>query len=156
MGLGDKAAAFKLIDDDDVIPSRKMPWGAFPLRSWPECRRAREPDRAIAALQKLLSIPCDGALAQNVPLTPALLGSSCSIRFGTIRASKARIGRGEIIMASEVKKRSPRIGASRCYPLHPLLLCHSRVSFLTIAPARRAQKGNLDEKGLKLPRWAAL
>jgi serine/threonine-protein kinase len=32
-----------------------------------------EPDRAIAALEKLLSIPYDGALAQNVPLTPALL-----------------------------------------------------------------------------------
>jgi hypothetical protein len=29
-----------------------------------------EPDRAIAALQKLLSIPYQG---QNVPLTPALL-----------------------------------------------------------------------------------
>jgi hypothetical protein len=26
-----------------------------------------------AALEKLLSIPYDGALAQNVPLTPALL-----------------------------------------------------------------------------------
>jgi hypothetical protein len=35
--------------------------------------RMREPDRAIAALQKLLSIPCQGALASNVPLTPALL-----------------------------------------------------------------------------------
>jgi serine/threonine-protein kinase len=32
-----------------------------------------EPDRAIAALQKLLSIPYEGALAPNVPLTPALL-----------------------------------------------------------------------------------
>jgi hypothetical protein len=32
-----------------------------------------EPDRAIAALQKLLSIPYDGALASGVPLTPALL-----------------------------------------------------------------------------------
>ena len=32
-----------------------------------------EPDRAIAALQKLLSIPCQGALAANVPLTPVLL-----------------------------------------------------------------------------------
>ena len=31
-----------------------------------------EPDRAIAALQKLLSIPDDGA-AQPCPLTPALL-----------------------------------------------------------------------------------
>jgi hypothetical protein len=35
--------------------------------------RMEEPDRAIAALEKLLSIPYDGALAQNVPLTPALL-----------------------------------------------------------------------------------
>ena len=33
-----------------------------------------EPDRAIAALQKLLSIPYTGALAAgNLPLTPALL-----------------------------------------------------------------------------------
>jgi hypothetical protein len=32
-----------------------------------------EPDRAIAALQKLLSIPYEGAFAANVPLTPALL-----------------------------------------------------------------------------------
>ena len=32
-----------------------------------------EPDRAIAALQQLLSIPFEGALASNVPLTPALL-----------------------------------------------------------------------------------
>ena len=32
-----------------------------------------EPDRAIVTLQKLLSIPYTGALASNVPLTPALL-----------------------------------------------------------------------------------
>ena len=32
-----------------------------------------EPDRAIGALQKLLSIPYAGALAETVPLTPALL-----------------------------------------------------------------------------------
>jgi len=32
-----------------------------------------EPGRAIAALQKLLSIPCAGPLPENVPLTPALL-----------------------------------------------------------------------------------
>ncbi len=31
------------------------------------------PDRAIAALEKLLSIPYEGPLAENVPLTPALL-----------------------------------------------------------------------------------
>jgi hypothetical protein len=32
-----------------------------------------EPDRAIAALQKLLSIPYVSTFAANVPLTPALL-----------------------------------------------------------------------------------
>jgi hypothetical protein len=32
-----------------------------------------EPDSAIAALEKLLSIPGSGMLAENVPLTPALL-----------------------------------------------------------------------------------
>jgi serine/threonine-protein kinase len=32
-----------------------------------------EHDRAIAALQKLLSIPYAGPLPENVPLTPALL-----------------------------------------------------------------------------------
>jgi hypothetical protein len=34
--------------------------------------RLGEPDRAIAALQKLLSIPYSGVIG-NVPLTPALL-----------------------------------------------------------------------------------
>ena len=32
-----------------------------------------EPDRAIAAIQKLLSMPSTGPLASNAPLTPALL-----------------------------------------------------------------------------------
>jgi hypothetical protein len=32
-----------------------------------------EPDRAVAALEKLLSIPGHGALAENITLTPALL-----------------------------------------------------------------------------------
>jgi serine/threonine-protein kinase len=32
-----------------------------------------EPDRAIAVLQRVLSIPYSGLLAENVPLTPALL-----------------------------------------------------------------------------------
>ena len=35
--------------------------------------RMGEPDRAIAALQKLLSIPYVGALGAGMPLTPALL-----------------------------------------------------------------------------------
>jgi len=32
-----------------------------------------EPDRAITALEKLLSIPYNGPFESNVPLTPALL-----------------------------------------------------------------------------------
>jgi hypothetical protein len=35
--------------------------------------RLGEPDRAIAALKKLVSIPYQGPLATGVPLTPALL-----------------------------------------------------------------------------------
>jgi len=32
-----------------------------------------EPDRAVVALQKLLSIPYGGVLAEGIPLTPAFL-----------------------------------------------------------------------------------
>ena len=32
-----------------------------------------EPDRAITSVQKLLSIPSEGPLAANEPLTPAVL-----------------------------------------------------------------------------------
>jgi hypothetical protein len=35
--------------------------------------RLGEPDRAIAALEKILSIPCNGGLATGMPLTPVLL-----------------------------------------------------------------------------------
>ena len=76
MGLGDKAAAFKLIERAiAVIPIEKdAVAGPIPIEFLARVSaRAEEPDRAIAALNKLLSIPYDGALAQNVPLTPALL-----------------------------------------------------------------------------------
>jgi TolB-like protein/class 3 adenylate cyclase/Tfp pilus assembly protein PilF len=76
MGLGDKAAAFKLIDQAmAVIPMEKdAVAGPIPIEILARVSaRMGEPDRAIAALQRLLSIPYDGALAQNVPLTPALL-----------------------------------------------------------------------------------
>jgi TolB-like protein/class 3 adenylate cyclase/Tfp pilus assembly protein PilF len=76
MGLGDKAAAFKLIERAmAAIPIEKdAVWGPIPIEILARVSaRMGEPDRAIAALQKLLSIPYDGALAQNVPLTPALL-----------------------------------------------------------------------------------
>jgi TolB-like protein/class 3 adenylate cyclase/Tfp pilus assembly protein PilF len=76
MGLGDKAAAFKLIERAmAVIPIEKdAVAGPIPIEILARvAAKMGEPDRAIAALQKLLSIPYDGALAQNVPLTPALL-----------------------------------------------------------------------------------
>jgi TolB-like protein/class 3 adenylate cyclase/Tfp pilus assembly protein PilF len=76
VGLGDKAAAFALseramaanpIEKDAVT-------GAVPVEILARvASRMGEPDRAIAALHKLLLIPYAGALAGNVPLTPALL-----------------------------------------------------------------------------------
>jgi serine/threonine-protein kinase len=76
MGLGDKAAAFKLIERAMAVISieKDAVWGPIPIEILARVSaRMGEPDRAIAALEKLLSISYDGALAQNVPLTPALL-----------------------------------------------------------------------------------
>jgi TolB-like protein/class 3 adenylate cyclase len=76
MGLGDKAVALTLAERAiAVIPIEKDPFDS------PEtieilarvAAQMGEPDRAIAALQKLLSIPYDGALPSGMPLTPALL-----------------------------------------------------------------------------------
>ncbi len=75
-GLGDKAAAFALaeramallpIDKDTLSGPRSVETLAR------VAAQMGEPDRAIVALQKLLSIPYQGALAEGVPLTPALL-----------------------------------------------------------------------------------
>ncbi|PYJ36484.1 MAG: hypothetical protein DME81_10195 [Verrucomicrobia bacterium] len=77
MGLGDKAAALALseramaanpIEKDAVT-------GPAPIEILARvAAQTGELDRAITALQKLLSIPYAGPLAtQNVPLTPALL-----------------------------------------------------------------------------------
>src|SRR4029077_1841288 len=76
MGLGDKAAAFKLIERAmAVVPLEKDALvGPAPIEILARVSaQMGEPDRAIAALQKLLSLPYAGPLAQNVPLTPALL-----------------------------------------------------------------------------------
>jgi len=76
MGLGDKAAAFKCIEQAmAAIPIEKdAVAGPIPIEILARvAAQMGEPDRGIAALQKLLAIPYDGALAQNVPLTPALL-----------------------------------------------------------------------------------
>jgi tetratricopeptide (TPR) repeat protein len=75
-GLGDKAAAFKLIEREmAVVPLEKDAMdGPLPIEILARvAARMGEPGRAIAALQKLLPIPYEGTLASNVPLTPALL-----------------------------------------------------------------------------------
>ena len=76
MGLGDKAAALALTDRAMAAnPIEKdASTGPRPIEIFARVTAGvGEPDRAIAALQKLLSMPGAGALAENVPLTPALL-----------------------------------------------------------------------------------
>src|SRR5437899_1035410 len=76
MGLGDKAAALALSDQAmRVLPLEKDAVdGPAPIEIFARvAAQVGEPDRAIAALEKLLSIPSEGALASRVPLTPALL-----------------------------------------------------------------------------------
>ena len=76
MGLGDKAAAFALSEQAmTVLPLEKdVVDGPAPIEVLARvAAQLGEPDRAIAALQKLLSIPSEGALAWRGPLTPALL-----------------------------------------------------------------------------------
>ena len=75
-GLGDKAAALALTDRAiAAVPTEKDALaGTRPVEILARVAAGMgEPDRAIAALQKLFSIPGDGALAENLPLTPALL-----------------------------------------------------------------------------------
>jgi eukaryotic-like serine/threonine-protein kinase len=76
MGLDDKAAALALAEQAmAVLPLEKdVVDGPAPIEILARvAAQLREPDRAIAALEKLLSIPSEGALASRVPLTPALL-----------------------------------------------------------------------------------
>ena len=76
MGLGDKAAAFKLVERN--MATNPIEKDAFlgPCAIEILARVAAgtgEPDRAIVALEKLLSIPYGGAMGMSAPLTPALL-----------------------------------------------------------------------------------
>src|SRR5438874_3349299 len=76
MGLGDKATALALSERAiATVPIEKdASAGTRPIEVLARvAAQMKEPDRAIAALQKLLSIPGQGALAENVPLTPAPL-----------------------------------------------------------------------------------
>ena len=76
MGLGDKAAALALSERAMAAnPIEKDPLtGPWSLEILARvAAQMGEPDRAIAALQKLLSIPYAGSLSTIMPLTPALL-----------------------------------------------------------------------------------
>jgi len=77
LGLGDKAAAFKLIEREiAAVPIEKDTLdGPAPTEILGRvAAQTGEPDRAIAALQKLLPTPYESALlGGSVPLTPALL-----------------------------------------------------------------------------------
>jgi TolB-like protein/Tfp pilus assembly protein PilF len=73
MGLGDKAAALALVERAMAIENDALN-GPTPIEILARvAAQMGEPDRAIAALQKLLSIPYDGAGGSYIPLTPALL-----------------------------------------------------------------------------------
>jgi TolB-like protein len=76
MGLGEKAAAFTLIERAIALHPMEKDAANSPQSSDILARiaaRLGEPDRAIAALEKILSIPCNGGMATGMPLTPALL-----------------------------------------------------------------------------------
>ena len=76
MGLGDKGAAFTLIERAIALHPIEKDAANSPQSIDILARiaaRLGEPDRAIAALQKILSVPCNGGLATGMPLTPALL-----------------------------------------------------------------------------------
>src|SRR3989475_1181933 len=76
MGLGDKAAALALSERAMTAnPTEKDPLtGPWSLEILARvAAQMGEPDRAIPALQKLLSIPYAGSLSTTMPLTPALL-----------------------------------------------------------------------------------
>ena len=76
MGLGDKTAALALSEQAIAVnPIEKdASTAAVPIEILARvAAKTGEPDRAIAALQKLFSTPYAGALAKRVPLTPALL-----------------------------------------------------------------------------------
>ena len=76
MGLGEKTTALALAERAMAVrPVEKdAVRGPFLIEILARvAAQTGEPDRAISALEKLLSIPYARALAGNVPLTPALL-----------------------------------------------------------------------------------
>jgi TolB-like protein/Tfp pilus assembly protein PilF len=74
MSLGDKAAAFALIERARAVAEKDSLFGPMLIEVLARVAvQVGEPNCAIAALRKLLSMPYASRLAKNVPLTPALL-----------------------------------------------------------------------------------
>ena len=76
VGLGKKAAALALSERAlAALPVEKDALlGPFPIDIFARvAAQTGQHDRAIAALQRLLSIPYSGPIPENIPLTPALL-----------------------------------------------------------------------------------
>jgi TolB-like protein/Flp pilus assembly protein TadD len=76
ISLGDKAAALALCERAmAAIPIEKDALvGPAPIELLARvAARGKEPDRAIAALEKVLSLPYAGPMPDNIPLTSALL-----------------------------------------------------------------------------------
>ena len=75
-GLGDKTPAFTLVERAIALHPIETDAANSPQSIDILARiaaRLEDPDRAIAALEQILSIPCNGGLATGMPLTPALL-----------------------------------------------------------------------------------
>jgi serine/threonine protein kinase/Tfp pilus assembly protein PilF len=76
MGLGEKTAALSLAERAIAANpvAQDAVRGPVPIEILARvAARLGEPDRAVAILEKLLSMPYDGAMAASAPLTPALL-----------------------------------------------------------------------------------
>jgi serine/threonine-protein kinase len=67
LSLAERAMALFPVDKDAMTGPRQLELLAR------VAAQTGEPDRAIAALEKLLSIPYAGLVVEGVPLTPALL-----------------------------------------------------------------------------------
>ena len=75
-GLGDKTAAFAFVEKGMTLApiDKDASYGTQSIEILSRVAAGMgEPDRAIAALEKLLSIPSQGALGEYMSLTPALL-----------------------------------------------------------------------------------